>query len=366
LYRYVNNDPLDYTDPSGLCGEDLAWYDELGQEFYDPALMDTWDNKMKWLAHEEQFGALPYGWSPEEYYMGQQPYVPPPFPNPYGNLVADNRSWAQRTWDDMVAYFQVAWDTDPYVAQEDRLFDSTTARLIHASPLKTAPKWYEQTTEKTTEFMAKRMIEDGVPESVAIVEGTSYAFGCIFGYTTLFDGLSHADIASGQPLSEKEAARRTLFGATQTATSFIMLGSTYAPGMQSFRPNLGMLKGFAAPKGGTFPDELIGTHTKVRITADKTTALLPSKGGTGPLRWQVMSRADGAGGSWPTARAHYWKQRTGSPVAPRHPIVDVPKELHHIDGRNIPNPHDPSNLMEVWPWEHADIDPFRYYNGPRP
>lgn len=121
-----------------------------------------------------------------------------------------------------------------------------------------------------------------------------------------------------------------------------------------------------APVRGGIPDELVGAHTKVRITAEKTTALLPSKGGTGPLRWQVMSRANGSGGSWSTARARYWMETTGSPTAPRHPIFEVPKELHHINGRNIPNPHDPSNLMEVWPWEHADIDPFRYYNGPRP
>ena len=29
-------------------------------------------------------------------------------------------------------------------------------------------------------------------------------------------------------------------------------------------------------------------------------------------------------------------------------------------------PNYPSNLKEVWPWEHEDIDPYRHYNGPRP
>ena len=46
--------------------------------------------------------------------------------------------------------------------------------------------------------------------------------------------------------------------------------------------------------------------------------------------------------------------------------IDVPKELHHIEGRNIPNPHNETNLLEVWPWEHDDIDPYRFYIGPRP
>lgn len=51
--------------------------------------------------------------------------------------------------------------------------------------------------------------------------------------------------------------------------------------------------------------------------------------------------------------------------APKHNSVDVSKELHHINGRDIENPHSIDNLMQVWPWEHADIDPYRHYNGPR-
>ena len=52
--------------------------------------------------------------------------------------------------------------------------------------------------------------------------------------------------------------------------------------------------------------------------------------------------------------------------APRHPEVDVPMELHHKNGRNIPNPHAQDNLQQVWPWEHAEIDPYRHYTGPTP
>lgn len=35
----------------------------------------------------------------------------------------------------------------------------------------------------------------------------------------------------------------------------------------------------------------VGAATRVQITAERTLALLPSKGGTGPLRWQVKWRA---------------------------------------------------------------------------
>ena len=41
-------------------------------------------------------------------------------------------------------------------------------------------------------------------------------------------------------------------------------------------------------------------------------------------------------------------------------------ELHHIMPQREGGTHDPDNLQEVWPWEHDAIDPYRYYNGPRP
>ena len=41
-------------------------------------------------------------------------------------------------------------------------------------------------------------------------------------------------------------------------------------------------------------------------------------------------------------------------------------ELHHIERRGGSDPHNINNLMEVWPWQHDAIDPYRYYNGPTP
>jgi len=86
--------------------------------------------------------------------------------------------------------------------------------------------------------------------------------------------------------------------------------------------------------------------------------------------------------SWSTVKARYWKNEAfynsdlysernlefmKKGKAPHYDeIIDVPKELHHIKGRKIDNPHNINNLKEVWPWEHEDIDPFRHYNGPRP
>ena len=94
-----------------------------------------------------------------------------------------------------------------------------------------------------------------------------------------------------------------------------------------------------------------------------------------------MTRA-GKEPSWNTVKSRYWKNEAYNNAelyskrnlefmkkgkAPHYSeVIDVPKELHHIDGRKIPNPHNENNLLEVWPWEHDAVDPYRFYTGPRP
>ena len=85
--------------------------------------------------------------------------------------------------------------------------------------------------------------------------------------------------------------------------------------------------------------------------------------------------------AWSTVKSRYWKNeayynadlytdadllRMKKGNAPLHPETGTPMELHHINGRNIENPHNQQNLMQVWPWEHTDTDPYRFYTGPRP
>ena len=119
----------------------------------------------------------------------------------------------------------------------------------------------------------------------------------------------------------------------------------------------------------------------------KETSHGKSSGNLGkPKGWKVGDPIDnltkaGNEPSWSTVKSRYWKNeayynpdmyssknielmKKGN--APRHNTIDVPKELHHIDGRNIDNPHNIDNLMPVWPWEHAAIDPYRHYTGPTP
>lgn len=41
-------------------------------------------------------------------------------------------------------------------------------------------------------------------------------------------------------------------------------------------------------------------------------------------------------------------------------VKTVRKELHHIAGRGGSDPHNISNLQELWSWEHAAVDSSRH------
>lgn len=106
-----------------------------------------------------------------------------------------------------------------------------------------------------------------------------------------------------------------------------------------------------------------------------------SRTGTG---WKVGDPIDaltreGRYPSWSTVRSRYWKNealqspdrysqenldRMRRGRAPAHGIYGVSMELHHINGRNLPNPHNLKNLRPMWPWDHAKVDPFRFYTDP--
>jgi RHS repeat-associated protein len=76
--------------------------------------------------------------------------------------------------------------------------------------------------------------------------------------------------------------------------------------------------------------------------------------------------------SWSAARAAYWRTRGISGRAPRREVLvrDLKsgrvyrrvetKELHHRVPRRDGGTHDASNLQDVWPTEHARIDPDRH------
>ena len=113
------------------------------------------------------------------------------------------------------------------------------------------------------------------------------------------------------------------------------------------------------------------------------TAQVPRNTNVGWRVGQPIDNLTAAGNtpSWNTVKQRYWKNeafnnpgaystnnlaRMQQGLAPLHPTYNVPMELHHVGGRNIPNPHALNNLQPVWPWEHAAIDPYRFYTGPGP
>lgn len=92
--------------------------------------------------------------------------------------------------------------------------------------------------------------------------------------------------------------------------------------------------------------------------------------------------AKGTEPAWTTVRARYWKNvahealpgefsaadmaRMAKGEPPLHPQIHVSKELDHVVQRHEGGTHAKENLREVWPWEHAALDPYRHYTGPVP
>ncbi|WP_291377439.1 hypothetical protein [Demequina sp.] len=100
---------------------------------------------------------------------------------------------------------------------------------------------------------------------------------------------------------------------------------------------------------------------------------------------ETRSATPTAAGNWPawsTVRARSWKDAADSAMEgeysatnlarmevgkpPLHDVVEVPMELNHITPRWQGGGHTLDNLEPLWPWEHADIDPYRFDTGERP
>ena len=62
------------------------------------------------------------------------------------------------------------------------------------------------------------------------------------------------------------------------------------------------------------------------------------------------------GGKAPKARVIVQKHDTGEIS-----VITASKDLHHnLGNRGVPGFDEPIHLREVWPWEHADLDPNRF------
>ena len=86
--------------------------------------------------------------------------------------------------------------------------------------------------------------------------------------------------------------------------------------------------------------------------------------------------------AWSTVRSRYWKNaaaraldgehtadnltRMSAGRPPLHPVIGVPMELHHATPRFKGGSDAFDNLRALWPWDHAAVDPFRFYNGQVP
>ncbi len=138
--------------------------------------------------------------------------------------------------------------------------------------------------------------------------------------------------------------------------------------------------------GAAIGIEGAGLGVSGAINLGSNIALLSKKKSEGGSRWKTGDPIDkptsNGDPSWSTVRRRYWQNAAENALDGEYssenidrmkqgfpPLDDefgVPMELHHLNGRGIPNANNPNNLIPVWPWEHGAIDPFRHYNGPGP
>jgi len=113
----------------------------------------------------------------------------------------------------------------------------------------------------------------------------------------------------------------------------------------------------------------VAAFSEAKEDEDKD-AVGANSGGTGNAQ-PPNGDDDGKDKSWSKARSDYWKNRAAnakegefSPEnlermqqgkAPLHDELGVSKELHHEIPQRNGGSHSPSNLREVWPWEHDAI-----------
>ncbi len=137
--------------------------------------------------------------------------------------------------------------------------------------------------------------------------------------------------------------------------------------------------------------EIYGPEVPADLAISKADCPLdrgPSAGTSGQ-GWKVGDPIDAAtkagnDPSWSTVQSRYWKNEAAmNPENYSDANLErirrglAPKDEKWGTGASMELHHDPvpqraggsnaaSNLQEVWPWEHAEIDPYRHYNGPRP
>ena len=141
--------------------------------------------------------------------------------------------------------------------------------------------------------------------------------------------------------------------------------------MVAFGLAFGMAK--AAERGEILPAEGIPPGERLEY-AETLQDAAAREGTTAYQRWRpgdpINAPTRNGYPSWSTVRRRYWinealyhperysetdlaRMRRG--LAPLDPETGASKHLHHTWGRNIPDPHNPANLLPLWPWEHYDI-----------
>jgi RHS repeat-associated protein len=274
-----------------------------------------------------------------------------------------------------------------------RQYDAADGRFTSTDPL---------TPPLTDPFVSPYVYADNQPTVLADPSGMSAtSFGGGFGWDT-----GQAAASYGVAMDAVHTVTHLMSAGVHTCESFtpwgalkhlckpILIAVTFVnPEWFMGSEGEGLLAQLAAHDGFTAGETIIQrliSEERGSLFGDALTTRLgvaAEDGAALSTGWRVgdpivaLTRA-GNEPAWSTVRARYWKNvaagaeegeysaanlaRMRAGRAPLHDELGVSRELHHLRPRAQGGTNALDNLLEVWPWEHAAQDRFRFYSGPVP
>jgi RHS repeat-associated protein len=370
-YAYVGNNPVNYLDPTG----NYFWcysVSPTGREYSHAPPCDDPNNKI-WIDDPDDGGSGDGdtgGGSDSGGSGGDTGYTPPP-PTPE-EIKADKRSQLNNLTGSGITQQSVLDRSGSSQKKQNYGYEETKPK---PPPIQVSTSGSNQWSNHfagtnptnryanlTNDFLSPSISNPTPPQTTKSEDSMLLGAGKFVYDTIIGDNINTIKDPNASIFSKSFAV--------------IDLGSNFIPGA-----NLLKLGGSLVVKGTV---KLLKEPAKQVVKeASRVVKQVPSNTSK---RWKVGDPIDaptakGNDPAWSTVRQRYWKNeahfnsvqysqpnldRVKRGLAPKHNKLDVSKELHHKDGRNISNPHNQRNIEQVWPWEHAARDPYRHYNGPFP
>jgi RHS repeat-associated protein len=308
LYRYAGNNPLNATDPTGLASRVLGQAANAAASALSGLAASIFAGPA--AGASVATAAYQQGWGSQAYASASGAW------NTASNWVSGTQSTvSQSTFGGSSLRPDFSW-MGPNLGLSD-----STIRSIHAAQAEIAsqgpvrsyqlgglwtdydaavaagerePSWFEQHVGVP---LAKTLLPPVEPSTVHVyADGTERVLlrglpssGDMWGQAALIGGLGSAARQGIRAFSSELVSEGVQTGVQSSTGIYLPIPAISHRTNAVASPNLSVSPATVATD---FP---VGTSTPVKINSQRTLALLPSKGGEGPLRWQIVARRTLAG-----------------------------------------------------------------------